>query len=119
MNEFEAIAAFRQGERVGPSRPKVCPECKQARDDVDLFAEDMDTGESIYMCAECVAREEMACLEALGLRVAGLVKFDGRATKNCLPYGWFTSDAYGVLLADGRVMWGDREVKPPSYERVN
>lgn len=114
---FDAILEFRRGERVSFPRRKCC-ECGQARPDVDLFAEDSETGESIYMCGECVGKEYMAGHIEDGMEVECLVIFDGKKTPACLPTSWFCTMTYGTLLKDGRVWWGDREVYPPSYEKV-
>lgn len=118
MQGFDAYTELRNTERYVPRKPRKCDECGRVKDDVDLFGEDEETCEQIYMCPLCVGKEEMTAHVAQGLDVECLVKFDGQKTENCLPLGWFISHTYGTLLKDGRVMWGDREVKPPSYERI-
>lgn len=116
MNDFDAVLAHRINERIVCVTHR-CDACGVKNEDVDLYAEDPETGDSIFMCPLCVAQEDMAAHKTAGLNVVGLVRFDLQKTtarqdvRTCRM-------VYGTLLEDNRILWGNTEVTPQEYEKV-
>lgn len=126
--EFEAWLDFQRGEYVEPRKPRKCDECGQIKDDTDLYGEDTETQEQIFMCGLCEAKEEFNYHKSHGQPVDTIVKFDGTKTPDphyptrfLLSPNWFTNITYGTLLTNGKILWGryedPQEVHPPEYER--
>ena len=118
MSASDAWIELRRSERVDDRARPICDFCGKRNPTTYLYSENVETGDKIYMCGTCAAHDEIPSLEASGHKVDCVVLFNGKKTEGCFPFGWFTSDAYGVLLKDGRIMFGGREVKPESYTRV-
>jgi hypothetical protein len=48
-----ATPDLRRVERVGREKPHECDQCGEITPDVDLWAEDFETGEELWLCKPC------------------------------------------------------------------
>jgi hypothetical protein len=49
----EATRGLRRAERLVPEQPHKCDSCGETTADVDLWAENSETGEQIWLCMTC------------------------------------------------------------------